>query len=959
MKYLFKITIVLIILAALPFIMIPANADTLEAKEMRGLWVATVVNTDYPSKPTTDIEVLKNEAIKILDTAQKTGLNAVFLQVRPTADAFYRSDYFPWSKYLTGTLGKAPAGGFDPLQFWIDEAHKRGIELHAWINPFRIIKKSSSEAKPSLSSLPADHPARLHPDWVVKYSDGNLYFDPGIPEARRLITNGVLEIVNRYDIDGIHFDDYFYPGRDFDDSATYKKYGQGYASVGDWRRANITALVTDVSQGIKATGKDVRFGISPFGIWANKKSNPLGSDTNGAESNYDHYADTRSWVKSGIIDYIAPQLYWNIGYSIADYSKLLTWWKDVVSGTPVDLYIGQAAYRENYPGQSSPWYGVSEIEKQLLLNSKYPEVKGSLFYNYSALNDSPALAATIKAVYDRLDGKVSDTPITVSIPSGNTTTSYSRYYLNGTSDPGKLLYLNGSPVVNRSLQGYFGILVDLKNGSNVFTFSQDGSYVTRVIYKSTGSSSASKMSKAEITASSVFPQSQEYRQPGEKITLSCTAPAGSKVTVKIDGKTYSMKTTSKSGGLYPAKFTYTYTVPSYTGTPRNIDLGAPVYTMNYNGTVKMQKAPAKIGVIMKGSPFYAEVSKEDIDTFAEPVSGNGASYELRKGMVDYVTGMTGSYARLSSGLWVRKTSIGTYTSIAKLSPSVTSAQYQTGLKWDSLKIDYPYSMAAVAKFDGAKLTLSISALQSGVLPALPDSSPFSSISFIQDGNLGRYILTLKPGRTFEGYFIEKTMTGIILQIKNPARATTGDRPLTGLTIMLDPGHGGSEYGAIGPLGTKYAEKTINLNTALKLNDELKSLGANVLMTRTTDVTLSLADRLDASRKAKPDMFLSIHANSMEVNVDISKITGFSVHYKEALAKPLSEVLLAKAAETGRVNKGVRWDNFYVVRGTWTPSILIENCFVPNPSDFELITNETEQVQLAKSLANGIVQYFSR
>jgi len=246
-----------------------------------------------------------------------------------------------------------------------------------------------------------------------------------------------------------------------------------------------------------------------------------------------------------------------------------------------------------------------------------------------------------------------------------------------------------------------------------------------------------------------------------------------------------------------------------------------------------------------------------------------------------------------------------------------------------------------------------------VLPALPDSSPFSSISFIQDGNLGRYILTLKPGRTFEGYFIEKTMTGIILQIKNPARATTGDRPLTGLTIMLDPGHGGSEYGAIGPLGTKYAEKTINLNTALKLNDELKSLGANVLMTRTTDVTLSLADRLDASRKAKPDMFLSIHANSMEVNVDISKITGFSVHYKEALAKPLSEVLLAKAAETGRVNKGVRWDNFYVVRGTWTPSILIENCFVPNPSDFELITNETEQVQLAKSLANGIVQYFSR
>jgi uncharacterized lipoprotein YddW (UPF0748 family) len=147
MKYLLKITIVLIILAAIPFIMIPVNADAFEAKDMRGLWVATVVNTDYPSKPTTDIEALKNEAVKILDTAKNTGLNAVFLQVRPTADAFYRSDYFPWSKYLTGTLGKAPAGGFDPLQFWIDEAHNRGLELHAWINPYRITKKSGSEAK--------------------------------------------------------------------------------------------------------------------------------------------------------------------------------------------------------------------------------------------------------------------------------------------------------------------------------------------------------------------------------------------------------------------------------------------------------------------------------------------------------------------------------------------------------------------------------------------------------------------------------------------------------------------------------------------------------------------------------------------------------------------------------------------------------------------------------------------
>ncbi|MGI6668775.1 MAG: N-acetylmuramoyl-L-alanine amidase family protein [Acetivibrionales bacterium] len=175
--------------------------------------------------------------------------------------------------------------------------------------------------------------------------------------------------------------------------------------------------------------------------------------------------------------------------------------------------------------------------------------------------------------------------------------------------------------------------------------------------------------------------------------------------------------------------------------------------------------------------------------------------------------------------------------------------------------------------------------------------------------------------------------------------------------MLDPGHGGSDTGAIGPLGTGYAEKTINLNTALKLRNELVSLGAKVLMTRTTDVAVSLEDRLAASRKAKPDLFVSIHANSMADNVDISKIYGFSVYYKEALAKPFSQTLLDGAVKIGRVNKGVRWANFYVTRGTWAPSVLIENGFVPNPHEFELLIDNSEQVRLAKTLADAIVQYF--
>jgi N-acetylmuramoyl-L-alanine amidase len=387
-------------------------------------------------------------------------------------------------------------------------------------------------------------------------------------------------------------------------------------------------------------------------------------------------------------------------------------------------------------------------------------------------------------------------------------------------------------------------------------------------------------------------------------------------------------------------------------------LGAPVYTMSYKGIVRSCKAPAKIGVIMPSSPFYAEVSKEDIDTFSTPNSANGAAYELRKGMVDYITGMTGDYVRLLSGLWIRKTSVSTYTSKTQLSSSVKSASYKTGEKWDTIKLDYSSSLAATASFDGTYLKVSISSVTSGVIPQLPANGLFSKAAFSKKGNIGEYTFTIRSGKTIDGYYIEKTATGIIVHIKRKVKASSGSAPLSGITIMLDPGHGGSDTGAIGPLGAKYAEKDINLKTALKLRDELKALGAKVLMTRTSDVYVSLSNRLTASRNSKPDMFLSIHANSMADNVDISKIYGFSVHYKEALAKPLSTILANQSGEVGRRNRGIKYANFYVVRGTWTPSMLIECGFVPNPDEFELLTNEYEQTKLAKSLAEGIVRYFS-
>ncbi|MDD4681483.1 MAG: family 10 glycosylhydrolase, partial [Clostridia bacterium] len=829
MKHILRITCFLLIFSlTLPTLMVSAYTDALEKDELRGVWVATVLNIDYPSKATADSKILRSEALKILDNAEDMGFNAVFFQVRPTSDALYRSNIYPWSKYLTGTQGLMPNDNFDPLKFWISEAHKRGIELHAWVNPYRITKKTASESKHDFASLDSSNPARLKPEWVVKHTDGNLYYNPGIPEVREMVINGVLEIVENYDVDGIHFDDYFYPGKDFNDKAAFAKYGVTYGNVDDWRRANVNTLINDLSKAIKAARTDVSFGISPFGIWANKSANELGSDTKGMQSYYDQYADTRKWVKEGLLDYIAPQLYWNIGYEIADYSKLLTWWKDTAAGTGVDLYIGQAAYRCGNTDPSSPWHGVSEIEKQLQLNSKSPEVKGSIFFSNKSLMDNPALSALIKETYQKKDEISADIPISISRPSENIRTSFEKFYLNGSSDPSKPLFLNGNPVENRSVQGYFGVLVPLEEGANTFTLYQEGSYATRVIYRDTVSSTSMKMDKVDIISTSTFPQTQEYRTPGEKIALTCKAPIGSKVTVKISGKSYSMEpsnTESEVSGLYADTFSYAYTIPGYTGAPRNIDLGEPVYTMNYKGTVKTRKAPAKVGVIMNGSPFYAKVEKKVVYSYQAPSASNGAAYELYSGMADYITGMTGSYVRLSLGQWVKKSDIITYTFTTQLSPAIKNVDYVTGDWWDSLNLAISSPVAAIADFDGITMSLGISAASSAALPVLPENSPFSSVTVSKSGNKVQYNLTLKSNQRIDGYYIQKTSTGLTLNIKRPVKANDGNLPLAGIIIMLDPGHGGSDAGALGPLGLKYPEKFINMNIALKLQAELSKLGA--------------------------------------------------------------------------------------------------------------------------------------
>jgi uncharacterized lipoprotein YddW (UPF0748 family) len=345
------------------------------ATEMRGMWLATVGNRDWPSRPGLTAAQQRSELLARLDLAVRNRLNTVMFQVRPTADALWPSSYEPWSQVLTGTQGEAP--GWDPLGTAVQEARARGLELHAWFNPYRV----ALHADPA--RLVASHPARRHPDWVVTYA-GKLYYNPGLPAVRAFVQDAILDAVEKYPLDAVHFDDYFYPypvaGHSFDDDAAYDRHGGSFPNRAAWRRDNIDRLVRETAARIKATRSTTRFGISPFGVWRNASTDARGSDTEALQSYDAVHADTRKWVREGWIDYVVPQLYWHIGLSAADYAKLVPWWAEVARGSRTQLYIGEALYRAGDPAQPAAWQNPAELSRHLTLARRYPEVRGHVHF---------------------------------------------------------------------------------------------------------------------------------------------------------------------------------------------------------------------------------------------------------------------------------------------------------------------------------------------------------------------------------------------------------------------------------------------------------------------------------------------------------------------------------------------------------------------------------------------------
>ncbi|MDX2285836.1 MAG: family 10 glycosylhydrolase [Bacteroidia bacterium] len=366
----------------LPYVLPAQDAPK---REFRGIWIATVNQIDWPSGSRLSTEEQIAQLTALLDSIAAHGFNTVIFQVRPAGDAFYDSPYEPWSQWLTGVQGQAPDPYYDPLAFLVSECHRRGMELHAWFNPFR----AATDVR-RIAGFAPEHVVNQHPEWLLTYGN-SVYFDPGLPAARAWVLRVILDVVRRYDIDAVHFDDYFYPykvdNQEFPDTLSYTLHGAGSQDLDAWRRSNVDAFVRAVHDSILAAKPWVRFGISPFAVWRNRSMDPEGSDTRAGIASYDDlHADIRAWVRKGWIDYVLPQLYFSIGFPAADYEKLLAWWAR--NRGDRHLYIGHSPYKINANSDKN-WENPRQILEQVYLARDGQTAQGSAFFSANWLAKNP------------------------------------------------------------------------------------------------------------------------------------------------------------------------------------------------------------------------------------------------------------------------------------------------------------------------------------------------------------------------------------------------------------------------------------------------------------------------------------------------------------------------------------------------------------------------------------------
>ncbi len=944
----------------MPVVTPPDEPDSpiVESDFVRGVWVATVANINFPSKNSLSADQLKNEIDAIMDNIVRMGLNTVYFQVRPSGDALYPSAYYPSSAYVVKKQGDALP--LDILSYAIESAHERGISFHAWINPYRVTNSTTSTA-----SLAASNPAVKNPSWVVK-TNKKLYMNPGIPEVRQYIVDGVMEIVEKYDVDGIHFDDYFYPNdadelKTWDDSAAYAQYGNGL-SLEDWRRSNNDALVKAVHDAIKAKKSSVDFGISPAGVWGKKSSAlPNGTENigNPMQTYYQGFADTRKWVENEWLDYICPQIYWEISHTAAPFKPIVDWWNDLVADKDVDLYVGVAAYKcetnENYKSGK-------EIPAQLDYLESKDHVSGIVFYSYGSLTSNFAgVGDQVKARYYK---EPVSTTLQFSQPSITIDASFTNTFVVGVSDPNYPLYANGEKVT-RTVEGYFAHPVTLTGTKTTVRFTHKGQTVDYVITRtsSAGGGGSNYLSAFGFDKNSFTPSYDTADRSGATVTFSCVAPAGSDVSVSIGSYSMTLTTSTKdpgNGKYLKATYSGSMTLPQ-TDDNGNATLGYVVFRASKGSESATHSPGCLLEVINDPASYVMQVTGDKPDVMPNLEVKPTFYYIATEGAKVNVVSKADGKAKLTNGMYLNLKNLKKVTG-SHLPVKVTSATAAVSQKNTvfAFKVSDSLFHTVWMDTDYAEITLYN---VSGEIPALSlGSNPlFSAVKTERiDATTVRIVLTYKASRHIYGYTCNFDNNTLYINFRNPVTLASGDKPLTGVVISLDPGHCGSaDPGAIRYYnGKAIYESTLTWKLGNLVADKLRAKGATVVLSRKENQTsYSLDETIAGFRALNPDLNLSIHFNAVEN--DSPTATGTESYWCYGNSQLLSDVITRSFTDsTGfKYRKSAR-DYYKVSRLCEFPSVLLETAFLSNAKDLAWFMNDSNMDKAATAIVEGLMDYFN-
>ena len=949
--------------------------DRIEENELRGVWIASVNNINFPSEKGLSAEQMMSEIDDIIKVCKEANLNAIFFQARPAGDALYDSKIFPPSKYLTGKQGDNLTEGFDPLAYIIYAAHTENIEVHAWLNMYRITNGSKTYPEQDLTALAENNPARKNPSWVVKY-DGKLWYNPGLPEVRELITDGVIEIVQNYDVDGIHFDDYFYPypasGETFDDTGAFEKYGSSGQSLADFRRESVNKTVEEIYKAVKKTNPEVRFGISPFGIWANDSSIPTGSATSGLEAYHSLYSDAKAWINGGYIDYICPQIYWAFNTKAARYDVLVRWWSALVDGTDVDLYIGHAAYKV-----SSEFQNELELPRQVEFARTYMGVAGSVFYGYSeiAANEYKTKENLAKLFEeDRLVQKFVDNGSGISIrrPEENSYLSGGAVNILGSSNPLFPVYYNGEKIA-RTQNGFFSLYVNLQDGKNNIYLKSNDTEFLYVINK------GAYISPSAPPDDYKYPQMDSYkieiREPknnivttaGEKIIVEVSAPSKSNVTAKLGDIAIKLTplTEPPDEGAYMTEiYRGTIILPNTRPQGRPIDLGNIIITAERkNEKAVTEKTNVKIINELAVGP--CEVINDYSHLKIAPDSSFYDDYlPASVGMRDVITGFDGGFYLLGFGGYIAAENVMLLPDITLNENIISSAKTENLGDITEIRFAVTENVPIDAKCkDGAFYITLFNTSGDSPEFVFAKNPIFKSARIISDTedtqkNSATYMFDLIDANNFYGFEVVYEEGFIVLNVKNPMKKIEGNLPLKDLTIIVDAGHGGIDTGALGFL-KGCDEKDLNLKLALSVKERLSELGANVIMTREKDETVDIYARMYMLNEINPDLCVSVHCNSVGDEYDISLVRGFEARYCNESGRLLAKICSNEIASAlNKVERATLYQSLAMLRNHKFPAALFEMEFITSPDGFEFLLSDEYIKRSSEAIANGIIVWIN-